>query len=73
MANQKERVLAYMAIHGSITSLEAAYMRPRPIMDLPKRISELRRDGYPIVKESEKTSNGARYTRYRLMEKEARA
>lgn len=46
---QKERVLALLKSGEIISSLDAA-MLPTPIMDLPKRISEIRRDGYPVDK-----------------------
>ena len=45
---QRERIVEYLDTHESITSLEAAIHLG--IMDLPKRISELVRDGYPIKK-----------------------
>lgn len=45
---QRERIVEYLETHESITSLEAAIHLG--IMDLPKRISELVRDGYPIKK-----------------------
>lgn len=48
-ANQRGLVLDHIAVHGSITSAEAAYKYG--IMDLPKRISELRKLGYNITGE----------------------
>ena len=45
-SNQRSLVLAHIEEHGSITSAEAVYKYG--IMDLPKRISELRRLGYNI-------------------------
>ena len=45
---QRESIVEYLETHESITSLEAAIHLG--IMDLPKRISELVRDGYPIKK-----------------------
>lgn len=44
---QYERVLALLDAGEIVTSLDAA-MLPKPIMDLPKRVSELRRDGYQV-------------------------
>ena len=63
---QYERVLAILESGETLTSLDAARLS-RPIMDLPKRISELRRDGYQIVGKRERTSNGANYIRYELV------
>ena len=44
---QYERVRDFLMAGEIVTSLDAAYWR-KPIMDLPKRISELRRDGYVV-------------------------
>lgn len=44
---QYQRVLALLTAGEIVTSLDAARL-PKPIMDLPKRISELRRDGYQV-------------------------
>lgn len=44
---QYERIRDYLMAGEIITSLDAA-MLTKPIMDLPKRISELRGDGYII-------------------------
>ena len=44
---QKQRVLEHLKSGGEITSFEA--MVGMGISDLPKRISELRRDGHNIV------------------------
>ena len=48
---QRERVIEYLETHDSLTSREAVYYLG--IMDLPKRISEMVRDGYPIKKTME--------------------
>lgn len=45
---QVRRVLDYMQQHGSITQYEA--MVDLGVMRLASRISELKRDGYPINK-----------------------
>ena len=45
---QRERIVEYLETHDSLTSREAVYYLG--IMDLPKRISEMVRDGYPIRK-----------------------
>lgn len=44
---QYQRVLALLNAGEIVTSLDAARL-PKPIMDLPKRVSELRRDGYHV-------------------------
>lgn len=44
---QYERIRDYLMAGEIITSLDAA-MLAKPIMDLPKRVSELRADGYDI-------------------------
>lgn len=44
---QYQRVLALLKAGEIVTSLDAARL-PKPIMDLPKRVSELRRDGYQV-------------------------
>lgn len=44
---QYQRVLALLDAGEIVTSLDAARL-PKPIMDLPKRVSELRRDGYQV-------------------------
>lgn len=46
---QCERVLAYMEQYGSITQLEA--LKELGVMRLASRISNLKKDGYPIVSE----------------------
>ena len=54
-ATQCERVLGYMNDFGSITQLEA--MQDLGVMRLASRISDLRKDGYPIVSEVEAVKN----------------
>ena len=44
---QYERILGLLEAGEIITSLDAA-RQPRPIMELPKRVSEIRRDGYKV-------------------------
>lgn len=68
MENQRTRVLNYMREFGSITSKDAFV--DLGIMDLPKRISELRQSGVEIdgTSESAKNRYGANvtYMRYSL-------
>lgn len=68
MKNQCDRILKYLGDFGSITQMEA--ISDLGIMRLASRISDLRKEGYPIIREmvpgqnryGEKTS----YARYRL-------
>lgn len=61
---QRARVLAYLKEHGSLTVREAVEVLN--IMSAPKRIQELREEGYPITLDWEKTESGNRYGVYRL-------
>lgn len=67
-ANQREKILQYIEENGSITPLDA--LREFGCMRLASRVSELKRDGFPIsVKmETSKNRNGetVRYARYTL-------
>jgi len=69
---QNERVLKYMNDFGSITSLEA--MEHLGVMRLASRISDLRKAGIVIEKESAKGRNRygdmTVFARYKLKEKE---
>lgn len=47
LTRQQIRVLEYIAEFGSITSLEG--QRDLGILDIPKRVSELRKLGYGIL------------------------
>ena len=66
--SQCKRVLQYMEDEGSITSLDA--IREFGCMRLASRISDLKRAGYPIIREMETNHNRygeqIRYARYRL-------
>lgn len=52
---QTERVLRHLDAFGSITSLEA--MNEYGIMRLASRISDLKKQGYPITSEVEAVKN----------------
>ena len=43
---QRETVLAHLQEHGTITSLQALHLHG--IIQLPRRIFDLRQDGHPI-------------------------
>ena len=63
---QRVRVLAYLKEHGSLTVREA--VTELNVMSAPKRIEELRKEGYPITLEWVHTDSGSRYGVYRLRE-----
>lgn len=52
---QKQRVLEYIEEYGSITQLEAS--KELGVMRLASRISDLKRDGYPIISKTEAVKN----------------
>ena len=61
---QRDRVLAYLREHGTLTVKEAVEVLN--IMSAPKRIEELRNMGYVIPMDWVKTESGSRYGVYRL-------
>lgn len=76
MTRQQERILIYMEVCGSITPLEA--FAELGVTKLATRVSELRREGIPIVKSSETRKNRfgetVTYARYSLpQDKDTRA
>lgn len=68
--NQCQEILNYIKREGSITPLSA--LREFGCMRLASRISDLKRQGYPIARKMETSKNKAgksvRYARYRLVE-----
>lgn len=66
--SQNDRIIDYMTEFGSITQLEA--LRDLGVMRLASRISDLRKKGYPIIKEPVEVKNryneSCRIKRYRL-------
>lgn len=52
---QNQRVIAYLEQFGSITQLEA--LRDLSIMRLASRISDLRKQGFPIESSTEAVEN----------------
>lgn len=54
-ATQTDRVIAYIEEWGSITQLEA--LRDLGVMRLASRISDLKKQGYPIKSEIEAVKN----------------
>lgn len=70
---QCERIIKYIEETGSITQLDA--LREFGCMRLASRISDLKKAGFPIVTEMEKSKNrygeSISYARYRLERKYA--
>lgn len=54
-ATQAERIIDYMTEFGSITQFDA--LKDLGVMRLASRISDLRKQGYPIKSESEIVKN----------------
>jgi len=64
MTPQAQQVLNHLIYAGSITNVEAhTVLRVRSVS---RRITELRRLGFPITKEWRTDSTGQRYIRYYL-------
>lgn len=61
-ATQAERVLDYISEFGSITQLEA--LRDLGVMRLASRISDLKKQGYPIASKVEAVKNRYEETCY---------
>ena len=65
---QCEMVLEYMQEHGGITQLDA--LREFGCMRLASRVSDLKKAGFPIVKETATSKNrygeNVSFARYRL-------
>lgn len=63
---QRDKILSYLRTHGTLTVREA--ITELNIMSAPKRIEELRKEGYIIPLEWRQTETGSRYGVYRLEE-----
>ncbi len=61
---QKQLVLDWFARHKELTTRQA--VTELGIMSLPKRIEELRHDGYPIAMSYRTSGTGARYGVYTM-------
>jgi hypothetical protein len=66
--SQHAALLKYLRAGGSLTPLQA--LEQFGCLALSQRMGELRREGYPIVSEIIRLSNGKRVAQYRLMEVE---
>lgn len=64
MKPQTELILRHLKHHGSITGVEAAAVYK--VRSLPKRISELKGVGIPVVRVLHKDATGQRYAKYYL-------
>lgn len=62
MKTQAERIIDYINEFGSITQLEA--LKELGVMRLASRISDLRKQGYPIVSKTEAVKNRYEETCY---------
>lgn len=63
---QRDKILSYLRTHGTLTVREA--ITELNIMSAPKRIEELRKQGYIIPLEWRQTETGSRYGVYKLEE-----
>lgn len=66
MKTQTDKVLEWLRKYDGLTTREAVL--ELNIMCLPKRIEELRKQGYRIETNYKTTNNGARYGVYSLTE-----
>ena len=66
MIPQAYTVLYHLREYGSITTDEAHLLLG--VRSLSRRITDLRRNGYKIMRKFEKDSAGRRYVRYFLYE-----
>lgn len=65
----KENVLRHLLAGGTITKIEAIY-QPFGTTNLLDVIHHLRKDGYPVEKEWEKSPKGKRYAKFYLPQKD---
>lgn len=63
---QKDKTLAWLQTNGDLTFKDAVSCLN--ILDVRKRIEELRKDGYKIITITKKSASGAKYGAYRLIE-----
>ena len=63
---QNDKVLKFMQTNDGITVWEAVYYLS--ILSLPRRIKDLKEQGYNITMTWQKTPDGERFGLYKLME-----
>lgn len=66
---QRDKILAYLKANKTLSVREA--VTELNIMSAPKRIEELRKEGYPITLDWVQTESGSRYGVYKLEEVKA--
>ncbi len=65
---QKEATLNWLRTYGDLTFRDA--VKYLDILDVRKRVEELRREGYNIITITNKSASGAKYGAYRLIEED---
>ena len=65
---QAERVLDYMKTHDGITVVEAIVNMEPSILALPRRIKDLKNQGYNIEMTWQRRPNGEKFGLYRLVD-----
>lgn len=63
---QKEKTLNWLRTQGDLSFSEAVSVLH--ILDVRKRIQELREDGYKIITVNKKSASGVKFGAYRLIE-----
>ena len=63
---QKQKTLDWLKTYGDLTFKDA--VKYLDILDVRKRVEELRKDGYNIIIVTNKSASGAKYGAYRLIE-----
>lgn len=62
--SQNQKILDHLRKKGSISFLEAWTLYA--VRSLPRRIKDLREQGYDIISDRRKDLNGQRYVRYNM-------
>ena len=67
---QRKKTLDWLRTNGDLTFKDAVYYLD--ILDVRKRVQELRAEGYKIITVNKKSPSGAIYGAYRLIEEDDR-
>ena len=67
-AKQRKATLNWLRTVGDLTFRDA--VQYLDILDVRKRVEELRKEGYNIITITNKSASGAKYGAYRLIEEE---